>query len=422
MPEPINKQDFFDEISNLPIDLNNKKILVGVSGGADSLCLALLLKDLKFNIIAAIVNHNLRSESLAEANKVGEILANHQIDHVILNWEHDAKPTTKIQELARNARFKLFNEYASQNGIKYLFLGHNQDDQAETFIFRLCKGSGLDGLTAIKSVTQLDDLTIVRPLLGYSRSSIEATLLERKQTWINDPSNQNTKFARVRIRNIVKALETEGLTPEVIAQTIYKLDLAKDCLNSQALKFINDHCKFDDFGFITISSLDLNSLHLELRYRVAQKLLKIIGGKYYQPKRKQLVYLINMLNPDKNSKAFTFCGCYICFKKDKIYFIREANSVTCNPIVADNMWDNRFNIRFLSTKKNLKIKPLGNVGYCMVPKELRRISMPYKAHWSLPAIWDNDFLIAVPHLEYYSRSDIMTAKEIRELKFKPKLI
>ena len=161
-----------DKLHSLDIK-SNETIGVGVSGGADSLALALLLSE-HFNITALTVNHGLRTEAVAECKMVADLMAAHDIPHETLTWTGDV-PSSNIQAAARELRYKLMSNWCHSNSVRLLAVAHHMDDQAETFMLRLARGSGVYGLSAMSEHVALhDDLALIRPLLDYSSDQLKS--------------------------------------------------------------------------------------------------------------------------------------------------------------------------------------------------------------------------------------------------------
>ena len=210
-------------------------IAVGVSGGADSLALCFLLaeyaQEKNVHIHALTVDHGLRLEAAEEAAHVAMLLKDvANVSHHILKWDHDQKPDARIQEAARRARYDLMSAYMRKNSIQHLFLGHHMADQAETFLFRLAKGSGLDGLSAMSAMQDMRGITLCRPLLGIDRQVLIDYCVAKDVKYIDDPSNKDENFARIRLRNSMDALSEEGLTPKRLSVTAKRLSKAREAL------------------------------------------------------------------------------------------------------------------------------------------------------------------------------------------------
>ena len=226
---------------------NNRNIAVGLSGGPDSMCLTHMLceyikqQDLPITVHALTVNHNLREGSLSEAEQVKDWAAEYpHLEHHIINWAHGATDS-RIMEAARKARYELMSDFCTAHNIKDLYIAHHQDDQVETFLFRLSKGSGLDGLCGMQPLYEYtDQLTINRPLLDFPKEALIDYCHHFDIPFIDDPSNKKTEYARPRLRESRAALEKEGLSAKRISTTAKRLLRAKDALNWLCEKAISE--------------------------------------------------------------------------------------------------------------------------------------------------------------------------------------
>ncbi len=184
----------------------DKPLAVAVSGGADSFALVLSLWEFLNKssspppIHALIVDHRLRENSTEEATLVKQRLDDLGISAHILSWNHHLV-LSKIQETARLHRYRLLIEYCQQNNIPSLWLGHHASDQFETVMMRLSHSTGLRGLGGMQKVSMRDDITLCRPFLTVTPEKLFTFLIARNQQWIEDPSNLDTKYERVRWRS-----------------------------------------------------------------------------------------------------------------------------------------------------------------------------------------------------------------------------
>jgi tRNA(Ile)-lysidine synthase len=219
--------DFF------PVLDGQSAVAVGVSGGPDSMALLILLAQWAAArgvvVYAITLDHGLRAGAAAEAAQVAVWSEALGVKHVTLCWEGE-KPDSAVQERARAARYDVITRYCKGNGIGILFLGHHMDDQAETVLFRLAKGSGLKGLGGMSLVQARSDLLILRPLLHTPKSDLVALCRLQGQDFIDDPSNENENFARVRLRAAADVLAAEGLTAKRLCVTAARLRRAEEAL------------------------------------------------------------------------------------------------------------------------------------------------------------------------------------------------
>jgi tRNA(Ile)-lysidine synthase len=197
-----------------------KALLIAVSGGPDSTALLLMVAEWakrrgKTRIEAATVDHGLRPESANEAKAVGEICARLGVGHRVLKWK-GVKPTSRLQERAREARYRLLIDHAKAIGADAVMTAHHADDQAETVLFRLLRGSGVAGLRGMDVMTARDGMTIARPLMGLKKRDLIAFADSRSAPFVDDPSNADPRFARTRLRALLVSLGEEGLDAEAL--------------------------------------------------------------------------------------------------------------------------------------------------------------------------------------------------------------
>jgi tRNA(Ile)-lysidine synthase len=199
-----------------------KVFLIAVSGGPDSTALLLMAAEWakrrgKTRIEAATVDHGLRPESANEAKAVAALCARLGLGHRILQWK-GVKPTSRLQERAREARYRLLVDRAKAIGADAVMTAHHADDQAETVLFRLLRGSGVAGLRGMDSITERDGMTIARPLIALKKRDLIAFANARGAPFIDDPSNVDPRFARTRLRALLVRLGEEGLDAEALAR------------------------------------------------------------------------------------------------------------------------------------------------------------------------------------------------------------
>jgi tRNA(Ile)-lysidine synthase len=218
-------------------------LVLAVSGGPDSTALMLLAarwrQALKTGprLIAVTVDHGLRKDSKREAEQVGKLARRLGLAHRILRWT-GRKPSTGLQQAARAARYRLLAQAARAAKAAHILTAHTLDDQAETVLIRLGRGSGLRGLAAMRKVSPLAageaSLQLVRPLLEVPKSRLIATLRAAGISYAEDPSNRDPRFARARLRALMPALAKEGITAARLAALTRRLRRA-DCALEQAV-------------------------------------------------------------------------------------------------------------------------------------------------------------------------------------------
>lgn len=200
----------------------HSSLVLAVSGGPDSTALLYLAARWRAalkngpKLLAVTVDHGLRRESAGEARAVARLCKTLNVPHKTLRWR-GPKPRTGVQEAARRARYKLLAGEAARQGARHVLTAHTLDDQAETILFRLARGSGLSGLSGMARESQICGVAIVRPLLEVPKARLIATLFRAKIVFADDPSNRDPRFARPRLRGIMPLLEKEGLSARRLA-------------------------------------------------------------------------------------------------------------------------------------------------------------------------------------------------------------
>lgn len=256
-------------------------LLLAVSGGPDSVALMLLAARWslrgKRQIAVATVDHGLRPGSCEEARRVGEWARQLGFPHHLLQWRGE-KPKTRLQERAREARYALLTQCARGIGARAIVTAHHADDQAETILFRLVRGSAIAGLSGMAQRSALDGLALLRPLLGVRKAALEAFCEASRHPFVRDPSNENSAFARTRMRRLAGLLETEGLDPAALARLASRARRAEEALASCAARASAGLEAERDEGEFRARASALESLPRELLQRVLCAEIIRIGG------------------------------------------------------------------------------------------------------------------------------------------------
>ena len=310
-------------------EIKKENFALAVSGGSDSLCLAYFSQmyalQFKNNIHVLIVDHNLRKESYKEALKVKNILKKKGIQSKVLHWRGKV-PRSNIQRNARNMRYSLMSSYCLNRNIKYLIMAHHIDDQIENFFIRLFRGSGLTGLSSMsESVSYNSNLKIVRPFLDFKKKDLKYITQKFFKTYIQDPSNEDEKFLRVRIRKYRRNMEEEGLDTSKIIKTVNNLLSANKALNFYKNKALYKHVSFLSKRKCLINTQIFFEEAEEIIFKSFSDVLSLISGTYYPPRSKKIINLINRIRKAKFNKS-TLGGCII-EKKDSIILISTESKV-----------------------------------------------------------------------------------------------
>lgn len=294
-------------------------IAVAVSGGGDSLALMHLLADFARARglpppIVLTVDHGLRPASGKEARQVAAWAKAAGLKAHILKWR-GAKPARGLEAAAREARYRLMGTWLRKNAIATLFVGHTQDDQAETFLLRLARGSGLDGLSAMRALAPFplpgfETLSLRRPLLALERDALRAFLTARGQAWLEDPMNQDTAFDRVKIRGARAALEAAGLSAARIAAAAAHLSRARAALEVMTEAVLARAARPVPEG-VLLDPAALAAAPPEVALRALAAVLMAVSGAAYRPRFESLERLLAALTSVGGIRGQTLHGCHI---------------------------------------------------------------------------------------------------------------
>jgi len=317
---------FLNTITSL--DLNNKKIMVGVSGGADSLNILFFsfyyaLKN-KIKLYPVIIDHKLRKESTNEAlNLKYKLKKNFKINCKILS-KRNSKIDKNLQSYARDLRYDLFLKECNKHNIDYLLLGHHKDDLIENFFIRFLRGSGLKGLVSFnKNVSNYNGLKIVRPFLSTSKKELIATNKKTFDFFIDDPTNYNDKFLRSRIRKLLKNLDKEGLNFNKFYLTLNNLSKSDQVIEFFVEKNVIENSKyFEKHKKIILNQSFFNNPD-EIILRSFSKVIQHISKKKNYPRGKKVISLINFLKFSNKKVKLTLSGCIIEKIKDSVIIYPE---------------------------------------------------------------------------------------------------
>jgi tRNA(Ile)-lysidine synthase len=315
----------------LPTPAPPEMLAVAVSGGPDSMALCRVLSlwsaaNGDIPVHAFTIDHGLRAESEHEARQVGQWLAAWpNVSHRIITLDL-AGTDSRVMETARRARYEALAAACRDAGAKFLFLAHHRDDQAETFLFRLAKGSGLDGLAGMEAMSAYDDnLTLARPFLTAGKDELIAFCEAQGIPFVNDPTNENPDYARPRLRAARAALEAEGLSAKRLAVTAARMGRARAALDHCAQKLFAESLKRKtDDGYI-FSWEQLAAAPAEIRLRVLLRAMAELAedDTGYGPRRENLEDLEADLFSAPPFRRRTLGGVIVGLEKGLVEIVRE---------------------------------------------------------------------------------------------------
>jgi tRNA(Ile)-lysidine synthase len=259
-------------------------IVLAVSGGPDSIALMWLAARWRRaltrgpRLVAVTVDHGLRPEAAREARDVKRLARSLEVAHRTLRWT-GTKPNTGLPAAARAARYRLLAQAARSNGATHILTAHTRDDQAETLLMRMLRGSGIAGLAAMTRVSEREGLWLARPLLNVSKAQLVATLNRARINFADDPTNRDVSYTRPRLRALMPALAEEGGDSKNLARLAARLARANAALEVLAdgaerylaLRDRNDAARF---GFDAAAFAGLAE---EIRLRLLKRAIDRVG-------------------------------------------------------------------------------------------------------------------------------------------------
>mgnify|MGYP001157043116 CR=1 FL=1 len=310
----------FEESLNI-----DENFIVAVSGGPDSLALSFFSKiysiKKNLNIKYFIVDHKLRNNSTLEANIVKKKLKKYLINLGILTW-YGKKPKTNIQSIAREKRYNLLIKEAKKSKIKNILLGHHLDDLFENFFIRILRGSGLKGLISLDKETVKNEVNLIRPLIKLDKKDLIYISNNIFGTYIEDPSNENEKFKRVKIRNFLEKLSLEGFDRKKFFLTIKNLKFANESIEFYIKKNFEENVTILSQKNIIILKENFFSQSNEVVFRSLAEVIKIVGKRYYAVRGKKIDKVIDLINT-KSSFKVTLGGCIIKKVNETVILSKE---------------------------------------------------------------------------------------------------
>lgn len=339
-------------------------------------------------VSVATVDHGLRAEAADEAAGVARACAALGVPHVVLRWQWDG--AGNLQDGARRGRLALLSAWARQSGLLAVALGHTQDDVAETFLMRLARGAGVDGLSAMASRREVGGVTFLRPLLAVTRADLRGWLQARGAAWVEDPSNDNDRFARVRVRRSLTGLEAAGVSVASLAAVAAQLAEVREALDAQAAHAAAQVARIEA-GDALFDAAGFALLPAETRRRLLLAAVMWVASAEYGPRGADMIRLRDAVAA---GNAATLAGVRVTHAKGAVRLSREARAVAGLVAPADAVWDGRWRISG-GDHKGLTLRALGDEGLRSCP-EWRAAKVPRGSLLAAPALWCGDRLVAAP--------------------------
>lgn len=370
---------------------------VAVSGGGDSVALLHLLHEMAQEagkqLRVVTVNHHLRPEAIEEVHFVAGLCANLGVSHDVLDWDGwDGRGN--LQAAARNARYQLISQWATRNKICTIALGHTADDQAETVLMRLARRSGVDGLAGMASRHSAYGIEWCRPMLHLSRSALRDYLRDIDVRWIDDPSNDDETFDRIKARRVLTALAPLGIDVEGLSVVAENMAHARKALSWQSFLAAKEIATIQS-GAIVLTASKLRLQPEEIRRRLLVRAVMSIARRDYAPRREAVETLLDELNTGGGA---TLDGCRSLHWKGHIWVFREYAAAARQQSPLGELWDGRWHLSCDTPpddQAGLEIRALGVDGLQQV-EDWRAAGRPRELLLSSPAVWRGDALVSAP--------------------------
>ncbi|MFM7084561.1 MAG: tRNA lysidine(34) synthetase TilS [Hyphomicrobium sp.] len=420
--EEVQRLTFEDLNPHVQCFSSFERVLLAVSGGSDSLALLYLAAQwaktypqITPHFEVATIDHGLREGSYEEACRVRTHAEGLGLKHHLLPWR-GPKPQTSLQELARAERYALLEEVALgwKEEKVAIATAHTMDDQGETVLMRLARGSGPDGLKGItpkRPLSSSSRIALLRPLLRVSRADLCAWLSSQNLSWEEDPSNLNTLFERVRLRTAATTLRSLGLNADKLALAAHRQNRAVDALEvaTDDLQKACFQLQGGAYGSLDISVFGQSPE--ELRIRLLARVLNIFRGETPPAQLEQVERLVEDLDKRPLLRR-TLGGCELHAKKKVIHIYREVGraSLPALPLLPGMpvVWDQRFRILLPQSPQEkhcassssltvpLWVRPLDPTLYRALRENIFKNSqIPLRAAATLPSVWRGEKLLTI---------------------------
>nr|WP_261495995.1 tRNA lysidine(34) synthetase TilS [Defluviimonas sediminis] len=366
---------------------------VAVSGGGDSTALLCLLASWRSDggpeIAAVTVDHGLRPEAADEARAVADLCARLGVGHAICRWAGwDGRGN--LPDQARRARQRLIADWALARGIGAVALAHTRDDQAETVLLRLARGSGVDGLSAMAPWRNAHGIDWVRPLLGTPRQDLRDYLTRHGIGWAEDPTNEDERHDRVRMRKALAGLAPLGLTAVRLAETAGHMARARAALDTVTAGLARDACRIEA-GDVLIARAAFERAPEEIQLRLLAHAIRWVTSAEYRPRFAPLSEARAALAADRRR---ALAGALLSATRRVIRVTREYRAVASLAVGPGEVWDRRWRVLGPAVE-NAEVRALGPDGLRMLA-DPRASGLPHATLIASPAVWSGARLLAAP--------------------------
>ena len=407
---------------------------VAVSGGGDSTALLIIAARWAVehgrSIAAATVDHRLRAESAAEAAGVAALCARLGIPHRTLRAGSLRDAGGNLPAAAREARFSLLGDWARAQGLAAVLLGHTMDDQAETVLMRLARGSGAEGLSAMQAGLRRSGMLWLRPLLGVRREALRAVLRAAGVGWVEDPTNEDAQFDRVKARRALAALAPLGIDAEGLARTAWHLQRQRRVLERAMDDLARRARRWGALGEVRLDLAAMAEDEPDTALRLLADSLVRVSGAVYRPRFRALSELLDRTLSGAGAGA-TLSGCLIRYAEGVALICREPGACEAmrSLVAGATVWDRRWRVTAAGAwPASARLGALGEPGLAALRASAGSrawiaadswVSAPRAVLRTTPAIWcdsesdsgsdsgpESPVLLAAPLADYLDRRKI----------------
>ncbi|MEX0276693.1 MAG: tRNA lysidine(34) synthetase TilS [Ruegeria sp.] len=366
---------------------------VAVSGGSDSTALMHLMADISrregIALFVATVDHGLRDEAADEAKTVAAQAQELGLPHETLRWQ-GWDGLGNLQDQARRARYRLLTQWAEALGLGAIVLGHTADDQAETVLMRLARSSGVSGLSGMAHVRSQGNVKLLRPMLSVTRAELRNYLTDIGVKWIEDPSNRDHRFDRIKARKALEQLDPLGITTQTLTDVAENLERAGEALAQYAQDSARQIIRVDG-GDLTVDRQGFVGLPEEIRRRIIIAAVTWIAGRDYPPRQSTIDRAQQALSA---GQTLPIGGCLLVPDREKTWICRELKPVGEVVTGVAEAWDDRWIVTG-PVRPNVEVRALGENGILRL-SDWRELGKPRKVLLSSPAVWSGETLLAAP--------------------------
>lgn len=390
MTEQTLDQRFSDAMGQLLGPEFPTEIGLAVSGGGDSMAMLALAhawtRGWGVRLRVVTVDHGLRAESADEAAMVARECATLGWPHDTLTWHWDG--TGNVQDAARRARLDLIGAWCGD--LRHVLMAHTADDVAETFLIRLARGSGVEGLAAMQPRRSVGAFDVVRPCLEMDRAELRFYARTLHVPWVEDPSNDDPKYARATARKLLGSLEELGLTKSGLIDTAYRMRRASDALQARCKEAADSSVVSTAHGTVVLAISRFQKVERDTQMRLFAAALTWISTAKYRPRAEQLERLLDRV---LSGGAGTLMGVKVENQGDQICAYREYSAVHSEAAPMGALWDGRWAVSG-PEHANLSIRALGEaVSNC---PDWRDSGLSHAAIMATPSLWEGENLVSAP--------------------------